>query len=133
MLDGLYATIDGGLQNSTFRRVVLLLTAGFEGNSRVQENEVVSIARRNGVSIFVVYAMGYEKWMFEMLARETGGAVFNLKNMRKASDAPPGPRIFDVLRAHYTLSVAGNLAMGQKVKVKIKRPDKLFASALPLD
>lgn len=56
VLDGLYATIDGGFQNSTFRRVILLLTAGMEGNSRVKENEVVSTARRNGVSIFVVYA-----------------------------------------------------------------------------
>jgi hypothetical protein len=133
VLDGLYATIDGGFQNSTFRRAILLVTTGFEGNSRVQENEVVSIARRNGVSIFVVYAMGYEKWMFEMLARETGGAVFNLKNMRKASNVPVGPRIFDVLRSHYTLGVAGNLALGQKVKVEIKRPEKVFASALPLD
>src|SRR5205814_9885904 len=33
VLDALFATIDGGFQNSTFRRVVLLLTAGVEGNS----------------------------------------------------------------------------------------------------
>jgi VWFA-related protein len=133
VLDGLYATVDGGFQNSTFRRVVLLVTAGIEGNSRVTENEVVNLARRNGVSIFVVYAMGYEKWMFEMLARETGGAVFNLKNMRKASEAPPGPRIFEVLRSHYTLTVGGKLSTGQKLKIEVKRPEKLFTSALPLD
>ena len=133
VLDGLYATIDGAFQNSTFRRVILLVTAGLEGNSRVKESEVVSIARRNGVSIFVVYAVGFEKWMFEMLARETGGAVFNLKNMRKAADSPPGPRIFEALRSHYTLTVAGNLSASQKLKVEIKRPEKVFASALPLE
>jgi VWFA-related protein len=133
VLDALYATVDGGFQNSTFRRVILLATAGLEGSSRVRESEVVRLARRNGVSIFVVYVVGYEKSMFEMLARQTGGASFSLKDMRKTSVEPAGPRIFDVLRAHYTLTLAGNLSLGEKVKVEIKRPEKLFASILPLD
>jgi hypothetical protein len=29
--------------------------------------------------------------------------------------------------------VAGNFSPGQKMKIEIKRPEKLFASALPLD
>jgi VWFA-related protein len=132
-LDALYATVDSGFQNSTFRRVILLVTAGLEGSSRVKEGEVIHLARRNGVSIFVVYAMGYERGMFELLARFTGGATFNLKDMRKASGAPPGPRIFDVLRSHYTLTVAGNLSLGEKIKIQVNRPEKLFASVLPLD
>jgi VWFA-related protein len=133
VLDALYATIDGGFQNTTFRRVILLLTAGLEGSSRVKESEVVTLARRNGVSIFVVYVVGYERSMFELLARQTGGALFNLKDIKKTSSEPPGPRIFDVLRSHYTLTVAGNFSPGQKMKIEIKRPEKLFASALPLD
>jgi VWFA-related protein len=133
VLDALYATIDGGFQNTTFRRVILLLTAGLEGSSRVKETEVVTLARRNGVSIFVVYVVGYEKSMFEMLARQTGGALFNLKDIKKTSNEPPGPRIFDVARSHYTLAVAGNLSLGQKIKIEVKRPEKLFASALALD
>ncbi len=133
VLDALYATVDGGFQNSTFRRVILLATTGLEGSSRVRESEIVHLARRNGVSIFVVYVVGYEKSMFEMLARQTGGASFSLKDMRKTSVEPPGPRIFDVLRAHYTLTLAGNLSLGEKVKVEIKRPEKLFASVLPLE
>jgi len=133
VLDALYATVEGGFQSSTFRRVILLATAGLEGSSRVRENEVVHLARRNGVSIFVVYVVGYEKSMFEMLARQTGGASFSLKDMRKTSVEPPGPRIFDVLRAHYTLTVAGNRSLGEKVKVEIRRPEKLFASVLPLE
>ncbi len=133
VLDALYATIDGGFQSSTFRRVILLATAGFEGSSRVRESEVVHLARRNGVSIFVVYVVGYERSMFEMLARQTGGASFSLKDMRKTSVEPPGPRIFDVLRAHYTLTLAGNLSLGEKVKIEIRRPEKLFASILPLE
>ena len=133
VLDALYATIDGGFQNTTFRRVILLLTAGLEGNSRVRETEVVTLSRRNGVSIFVVYVVGYEKSMFEMLARQTGGASFNLKDMKKTSSELPGPRIFNVLRSHYTLTVAGSPSLGQKIRIEVKRPEKVFASALPLD
>jgi len=133
VLDALFATIDGGFQNSTFRRVVLLLTAGVEGNSRVNEKEVIHLARRNGVSIFVVYVVGYERSMFETLARQTGGALFNLKDMKKTSAEMPGPRIFDVLRSHYTLTLAGNLTLGEKLKVEARRPEKLFASASPIE
>jgi hypothetical protein len=35
VLDALYAAIDGGFQSSTVRRVILLLTAGVEGYSRI--------------------------------------------------------------------------------------------------
>ncbi len=131
VLDALYATIDGGFQASAFRRVILMLTAGLEGPSRVKESEVIQLARRNGVSIFVAYAVGYERSMFELLARQTGGASFRLKDMRKTSNELPGPRIFEVLRAHYTLTLAGNLSLGEKVKVEVRGPEKLFASALP--
>src|SRR3977135_366369 len=90
-LDSLYATLDGGFQNSTFRRTILLLTAGLEGPSRVKESEVIGLARRNGVSIFVVYVAGYEKSMFEALARQTGGASFSLKDIKKSSREFAGP------------------------------------------
>jgi VWFA-related protein len=133
VLDAIYATVDGAFQNSTFRRVILIATTGLEGSSRVKESEVVRLARRNGISIFVVYVIGFERSMFEMLARATGGASFRLKDMKKTSVESPGPRIFDVLRAHYTLTLAGNLSLGEKVKIEIKRPEKLFASVLPLE
>jgi len=132
-LDALYATIDGGFQNSTFRRVILLLTAGVEGPSRVKESEVIHMARRNGVSIFTVYAVGFERSLFELLARQTGGATFNLKSMKKTANTAPGPRIFDVLRSYYSMTLAGNPSLGENVKIEVKRPEKLFASLLPLD
>ena len=40
VLDALYASIDGGFGSSPFRRVVLLLTTGLEGGSRVSDKEV---------------------------------------------------------------------------------------------
>ena len=133
VLDALYAAIDSGFQSSSFRRVIVLVTAGVEGSSRMSEQEVIRLARRNGVSIFPVYMMGNERMMFEYLARQTGGAFFSLRDLKKAGDNSPGARIFEVLRAHYTLTVSGNLRLGEKLKVEVKRSEKLFASALPIE
>jgi VWFA-related protein len=133
VLDALYATIDGGFQNSTFRRVIVLLTTGVEGPSRVSEREVIRLARRIGVSIYPVYVVGYERSMFERLARQTGGASFNLRDMMRASEEEPGPRIFEVVRSFYSLTLTGNLALGDRVKIEVKRPEKLIVSGLPLD
>ena len=58
VLDALFAAIDGGFENATFRRVIILLTAGLEGPSRTFERDVLKLARRNGVSIYPVYAAG---------------------------------------------------------------------------
>lgn len=133
VLDALFAAIQDGFSGSIFRRVIILLTTGVEGYSRVSERDVVRLARRNGVSIYPVFVIGYERSMFENLARQTGGASFNLRDMRRASEAPPGARIFEVVRGHYVLTVSGNLGLGEKLKLEVKRPEKLFTSALPLE
>ena len=133
VLDALYAAIDGGFEHTSFRRVLVLATAGLEGPSRVSEREVLRLARKNGVSIYPVYVVGYERGLFEMLARSTGGATFNLRDMGKSDAKAPGERIFEVLRGHYTLTLRGNLALGDKLKVEVRRPEKVFVSALPLD
>jgi VWFA-related protein len=133
VLDALYASIDGGFQGSSFRRIILLVTAGAEGNSRVNEREVLKLARRNGVSIFPVYMRGYERSLFDLLARQTGGAYFNLRDMQKSGAKDVGVKIFEVLRAHYMVTVGGNLSVGEKLRVEVKRPEKLFASALPVE
>ena len=133
VLDALYAAIDGGFQSSTFRRVILLLTAGVEGYSRSTDKEVIRLARKNGVSIYPVYVLGNEKWMMETLARDTGGASFNLRNMKRSGMQSPGPAIFEVLRSHYVLTLTGNLSLGEKLKVEVHRPEKVFVSALPLE
>ena len=115
LLDGLYAAIDTGMKNATFRRVVVLLTSGYEGDSRMTERDVAQLARKSGVSIYPVYATGRERSLFERLARRTGGACFNLRDMRKEPKAEIGSRIFGVVRGHYTLTVPGNLALGEKL------------------
>jgi VWFA-related protein len=134
VLDALYAAIEGGFQNTSFRRVILLLTAGLEGNSRTGERDVLRLARRNGVSIYPVYATGRERSLFELLAKQTGGASFNVRDMKKSGGAQPGARVFDVVRGHYTLTVtSSNLGLGEKLRVEVKRPEKLLVSALPVE
>jgi VWFA-related protein len=133
VLDALYAAIDGGFQSASARRVILLLTTGMEGGSRTSERDAIGLARRNGVSIFPVYLKGSEKSLFENLARATGGASFDLKEMEKASSEPPGARIFEALRSHYTLTLEGSLSPGGELTVSAKAPGKLLVSALPLN
>jgi hypothetical protein len=133
VLDAIYAAVDGGFDHATMRRVVLVLTTGYEGYSRVDQRQVLRLARRNGVSVSTVYVSGAERSMFESLARQTGGACFNLRDLRKISNEPPGKPIFDVLRSRYMLTISGNLSIGEKLKVEVKRPGKLFVSALVVE
>jgi hypothetical protein len=132
VLDALYASMEG-FQNSPFRRVIILLTSGLEGSSRVSEKDVIRIAQRNQVSIFPAYVAGGERSMFENLARQTGGASFNIPQMKKAGAAQPAPRIFDSVRGHYTLTLEGNLRLSDKLKIEVKSAPKAQISALPLD
>ncbi len=133
VLDALYATIDSGFEHATYRRVLVLLTTGYEGPSRTSERDVIRLARRNAVSIYPVFLTGTSKSMFENLARQTGGAIFSLRDMEKSNRTGIGARIFDVLRSHYTVTLQGSLDLGEKVKVEVHRPEKLFASALALE
>ncbi|MCC7173888.1 MAG: VWA domain-containing protein [Bryobacterales bacterium] len=133
VLDALYAAIDGGFRASVYRRVVVLVTAGVEGPSRMSEREVLKLARRNAVSIYPVFVLGRERPMFERLARQTGGACFELRDRQRAMDAKAGARLFEVLRSPYTVTVEGNLALGERIKLEVKRPERLFVSGLPLD
>ena len=133
VLDAVYAAVDGGFEAAAFRRVLVILTAGYEGQSRMNEKQVLQLARRSAVSIYPVYVAGAERSMFETLARQTGGASFSLRDMRKTLTGAPGPRIFEVLRSHYTLTLTGNLSLGEKLKIEVQRPGKFLVSALPLE
>jgi len=133
VLDALYATIDGGFEHAAYRRVVLLVTTGYEGPSRTPQRDVIRLARRNGVSIYPVFLTGASKSMFESLARQTGGAVFNLRELEKSSRQGIGERIFDVVRTRYVLTLPGNLEAAENLTVSVDRPGKLFISAMPLD
>jgi len=133
VLDALYASIDGGFGSSPFRRVVVLLTTGLEGGSHVSDKEVVQLARKNAVSIFPVYLAGSGRWLFDELARQTGGAGFRVGDLRRMKNPEPGPQIFAALRKHYVLTISGNYEPGPKLRIRVNGQDKLFASAMPVE
>ncbi len=133
VLDALYAAIDGGFENSPYKRVLLLVTAGVEGYSRTSEKEVLQVARRNAVSVWPIYLAGYERSMFELLARQTAGTTFNLRDLARSGERQPGARIFETVRQSYVLTVSGNLGFTGKLKVEVKRPQKLFVSAAAVE
>lgn len=133
LVDALYAAVDTGFSHSVVRRVVLLLTAGLEGNSRTTPIEVIRLARRNHVSLYPVYVAERGRSLLEPLARETGGASFNLRDMKKVRDDDPAPHVFKVLRSPYTLTLGGAVGLADQIKVNVKRPGRLRISALPLE
>jgi hypothetical protein len=133
VLDALAAAIGDGFDHATYRRVVLLLTAGYEGNNITTERQVVQLARKRGVSIFPIYMSGERRGMFESLARQTGGATFNLINMAKNASQKPAPRIFEAARNPYLATIRGTANLSERMKIEARRPEKLFLSALPVE
>ena len=135
-LDALAAAIGDGFDHATYRRVILLLTAGYEGRSVTPERDVVALARKNRVSIFPIYISGHMHGLFESLARQTGGATYDLMSMAKGAtrmSPKPAPLIFDAVRNPYLATIRGNGNLSERMKIEAKRPGKIFLSALPVE
>ena len=135
VVDALYAAADGGFQTTVGRKVIVILTTGVEGYSRTTERDVLKLARANQISIFPVYVVGAERSLFEKLARESGGAFFSARDL-KLSPAQLAQRVYAVLRGRYVLTLAGNQASGDRIRVEVTGTSpgvKVWASALPLD
>jgi hypothetical protein len=133
VLDALAAAIGDGFDHATYRRVVLLLTAGYEGGSLTSERKVVQLARKLGVSIFPIYMSRERRGLFESLARQTGGATFNLISMAKDASQKPAPRIFEAARNPYLATIGGNANLSERMKLEARRHEKIFLSALPVE
>lgn len=133
VLDALYASIDGGFTNSTYRRVIFLLTTGYEGASRVRDpRSIVRLAQKNSVSICPIYLVGAERSMMEELAQRTGGASFRLNPKDQAASRTQIADIVKAVRSHYVVTLQGDNPPGEKFRLAVNRPDKLFVSWLPL-
>ena len=135
VLDAVYAAAEGGFSGAAGRKTMVVLSAGLEGDSRAPEREALQLARRNQISIFPVYVVGAERSLFERLARETGGAFFSARDLKLP---PPklAERVYSALRGRYILTLAGNQALGERVRVEAAGAQpgtRLWASALPLD
>ena len=137
ILDALFAALDGGFAvSSAARRVIVLLTAGVEGRSKVPLADVLRLAKDKRASIYPVYASGVDRGLFRRLARRTGGAHFRARP-RKQNPKDLSEIVYSVLRGHYVLELAGVYTLGDRMEIKIqgmpKSNAKAWASALPLD
>jgi hypothetical protein len=78
--------------------------------------------------------MNPERSMLERLARQTGGAAISLPQKAPRGQTSPAARVFEVMRSPYTLTLSGNLALGDRYKIEVKkRPERMFISGLPLE
>jgi len=132
-LDALVAAISEGIDHAAYRRAILLLTAGYDSSMPAQFPEVVRHAREHRASIFPIYVAGTMRGLWEDLARQTGGAAFNLKDMARDASQRPAGRIFDVARNPYLLTVGAKTPLSDKMKIEAKRSGKTFLSALPIE
>jgi hypothetical protein len=136
VLDALFATLDGGFENSTARRAIILLSAGIEGNSRVPEAEIHRLTRARRASIYPVFATGSERAMFRRLAEQSGGAYFAARRL-KLDPRPLAERVYSVVRGQYELTVSGVYSLGSRVEVEVqglpKTDGRVRATALVLE
>ena len=136
-LDGLFVALDGGFDvSSAGRRVIVLLTAGVEGRSRVALGEVLRLAREKRVSIYPVYVSGADRGLFRRLAQRTGGADFGVRRL-KLKPKELSEVAYSVLRGSYTLEISGVYTLGDRLEIRIqglpKSEIKPWASALALE
>jgi hypothetical protein len=136
VLDALFATLDGGFENSTARRAIILLSAGVEGNSRVPEAEVHRLTRARRTSIYPVFVVGAERGMFRRLADQSGGAYFAARKL-KLDPKPLADRVYSVARGQYEVGVSGVYTLGNQVEVTVqglpKTDGKIQATALVVE
>ena len=135
-LDALFATLDGGFENTTGRRVILLLTSGVEGRSGTPATDVFRLARRRKAIIHVVYYEAADVSLFEGIAERTGGLYIYAKRLRLKPNEL-AERIWKGIRGYYELELSGVNTFGDRVQVDViglpKSKKKVVASGLPLE
>ncbi len=123
ILDAIYAVIDGAFTDAGARPVVILITAGLEAGSRVSESRLHRLAQRNEVTIYPLFVGGY-RGMFQNLAEKTGGIALSLQDMAKKTRLSPGEAVFGLIGSQYAVTISGDLPLGGKAKVEVKRGGK---------
>ena len=128
-MDALYASIEESFGKGETFGVILLLSSGIEGPSRTTEVEVMQLARRKGVTIFPVSLGSARHSLLDLLAAETGGVSFKIKEMRKTAGEKP-KAIFEAIRSPYLVKLSGSQELYEKFKLEIPGRDKLSISVM---
>ncbi len=135
-LDALFAALDGGFENTTGRRVILLLSAGVEGRSGTPATEVFELARRRKAMVHVVYHEAADVGLFRRIAQRTGGLYLHSKRL-KLEPKELAERVWASIRGYYELTLSGVNSFGDRVEVEVvglpKSKKKVVATGLPIE
>jgi len=135
-LDALFAALDEGFENTTGRRVILLLSAGAEGRSGTPATEVFELARRRKAMVHVVYHEAADVALFRRIAERTGGIYLHAKRL-KLEPKELAELVWKGIRGYYELTLSGVNSFGDRVEVEIvgasKSMKKVVATGLPID
>lgn len=109
----------------TPRRVVLIITDGFENVSFTSQAEAQALANTYGVMVYVIGMIGSQglnSAALRGLAAETGGGYFVLNHQDDMT--PTFARVAEELRQQYVLGYSGPAGAAQrgKLEVRVKRP-----------
>ena len=136
ILDALYAVLDGGFENTTARRVAVVIAAGVEGSSRTPPADVLELARRRGVQIHFVYMEGADSRLMQDVAESAGGAWFHTKKLDLKPDQLAA-RIYSVIKGRYAIRASGVSTLSGRIKAEVvglpKSKAKPVATVLAID
>lgn len=134
--DALFASVDGGFENSLNRRAVVVLSNGVIARSRVVDAEVLEVARAKRVSVYPIFTRGDARGLFRRFALRTGGASFAARRL-KLAPRNLASRVFEAMRSPYELTVTGVYTLGDRLEAKVRPAaggkSKYSASVLPVD
>ena len=130
-LDALYATVLDAFENSTFRKVILLVSSGVVAYGRIRARQVIRAARQNDVSIYPVYTSTRARSLFRELAEKTGAAHFNARDLSRKLKGNLASHIFDIVRHRYRLTLQGQPLLSERLKVRVRRKGDYFVSVQP--
>lgn len=124
LLDSIYAVVDGAFEHAAGRRIVVVIGSGLDWRDKVERREVLRLARRNAVSIFAVSFAGDGD--LEKLTEETAGAFYRGKELRQIQQVVEN--ISAAFRGHYELVLSGPALDSGKLKVEVRRSEKMRVS-----
>jgi Ca-activated chloride channel family protein len=126
LLDSLYLSLHQMKHARNTRRVLVVLSDGGDNNSRFTEHEVRALLRESDVSLYAIGMAGplVDLKLLENLAEETGGHMFEIKNVWQLPEAMS--KLSTALREQYNLTYSpANTARDGKyrhVQVKLTPP-----------
>jgi hypothetical protein len=136
ILDALYAVLDGGFENTTARRVAVVLAAGIEGSSRTPPADVLELARRRGVQIHFMHIEGADGRLMRDIASSAGGAWFHSKKLDLTPDELAA-RVYSVIKGRYAVTATGVSTLGTRIEAEViglpKSKAKPTATLLAID